>query len=181
MRSAAAVLALVISLVVLVLPGQAQEAPAYRLGAGDALRVTVFGEPDLSGGFTVDGAGRVALPLIGEVRVGGLTVPEAEAAVVAHLADGYLRHPRVAIEVTNYRPFYILGEVRAPGSYPYAAGMTVMSAVALAGGFTYRADEDDVTITAPGGEGDAASQAREAALADAVLPGDVILIGERFF
>lgn len=136
----------------------------------------MFDEPDLSGNFSVDGGGRVALPLIGEVRVGGLTLPEAEARIAARLADGYLKQPRVALEVANYRPFYILGEVRNPGQYDYAEGMTVMKAVALAGGLSYRADEDDVEITAAG-----ASEARDAALTSAVMPGDTIVIGERFF
>lgn len=177
-RSLLALLAL--CLVALTLPARADPA-AYRLGPGDALRVTVFGEDDLSGGFTVDGSGRVALPLVGEVRLGGLSLPEAEAAVTALLADGYLRSPRVSIEVANFRPFYILGEVRTPGSYPYAAGMTVMTAVALAGGFTYRADEDDVEITAAARPGEPAPPPRRVGKDDVVLPGDVVRIGERFF
>ncbi|WP_404379142.1 polysaccharide biosynthesis/export family protein [Caenispirillum salinarum] len=169
---------ILIAAVLWLLPGgaEADAARAYRLGASDALRVTVFDEPDLSGTFSVDGGGRLALPLIGEVRVGGLTLEEAEARIVARLADGYLKHPRVALEVANYRPFYILGEVRNPGQYPYAEGMTVMKAVALAGGFTYRADEDDVEITAAG-----APQARDVPPDTAVMPGDTIRIGERFF
>lgn len=156
--------------------GAAAQERAYRLGAGDAVKVTVFGEPDLSGTVSVDAAGGLALPLIGDVPVAGLTLPQAEAAVTAELADGYLRQPRVALEVVNYRPFYILGEVRNPGEYPYAAGMTVMKAAALAGGFTYRADEDDVEITA-----EDAAEAREAAPDSRVMPGDTIVIGERFF
>ncbi|SOD97204.1 polysaccharide biosynthesis/export family protein [Caenispirillum bisanense] len=177
-----AVVAAVLLLCLLVLaPPVRAEAPAYRLGPGDALRLTVFGEDDLSGAFTVDGSGRVSLPLIGEVRFGGLTLPEAEAAVTARLADGYLKEPRVALEVTNYRPFYILGEVREPGSFPYAAGMTVMSAVALAGGFTYRADEDDIEITPGARDGSPAGPAQQATPETPVLPGDVVRIGERFF
>lgn len=163
-------------LAVLAMPVRAQDAPAYRLGSSDVLKVTVFDETDLSGTFSVDGGGRIALPLIGEVRVGGLTLAEAEALIVARLADGYLKQPRVALEVANYRPFYILGEVRNPGEYDYAEGMTVMKAVALAGGFTYRADEDDVEITAAG-----ASNAREADPSATIMPGDTIRIGERFF
>lgn len=179
MRSVLILLGLVAGLVLVgSVPAVARDEAgrAYRLGPSDALKMTVFGEPDLSGTFSVDGRGKVALPLIGEVRVGSLTLPEAEAAIVERLADGYLKFPRVALEVVNYRPFYILGEVRNPGQYPYVEGMTVMKAVALAGGFTYRADEDDVEITAAG-----ASEAREVPTDTAVMPGDTIRIGERFF
>jgi polysaccharide export outer membrane protein len=157
-------------------PAIADGGRSYRLGASDALKVTVFDEPDLSGTFSVDGGGRVALPLIGEVGVGGLTLREAEALIAGRLADGYLKHPRVALEVANYRPFYILGEVRNPGQYPFAEGMTVMKAVALAGGFTYRADEDDVEITPVGSR-----DAREVVPGAPVMPGDTVRIGERFF
>lgn len=163
-------------LLLLAAPAIAQAERAYTLGPGDAVKVTVFGEEDLSGTVSVDAAGRLALPLIGDVPVRDLTLPQAEAAVTARLADGYLKQPHVALEVVNYRPFYILGEVRNPGEYPYAAGMTVMKAAALAGGFTYRADEDDVEITTTDG-----GDPREAAVDSAVMPGDTIVVGERFF
>jgi len=91
----------------------------YQLGAGDQIRVTVFGEEDLSGNFEIDGSGMVSLPLIGTVSIGGKNIATAQAAVVTLLADGYLISPRVNIEVLNYRPFYIIGEVNEPGSYPY--------------------------------------------------------------
>jgi polysaccharide export outer membrane protein len=157
------------------LAGDPAAAPLYRLGGGDEVRVTVFGEDDLTSTYTVDGSGRLALPLIGAVSVGGLTTREAEARIAGRFADGYLRQPRVALEVLNYRPFYILGEVQTPGAYAYAEGLTVMGAVALGGGFTYRADEDDIQVSRDG------AAARPMALDAAVLPGDVIRVEQRFF
>ena len=120
--------------------GYAAESLAYKLGAGDKLRVTVFGEKDLSGNFDVNDQGIVALPLIGPVALGGKTINEAEALITQKYGKNYLVNPRVTVEVLNYRPFYILGEVQKPGSYPYVSGLTVLNAVALAGGYTPRAD-----------------------------------------
>jgi polysaccharide export outer membrane protein len=149
----------------------------YRLGSGDKLRLIVFGETDLSGEFDVSGSGRVALPLIGQVEAEGLTLSELEAAVVAKLQDGYLNNPRVSVEVLNYRPFYIFGEVGSPGQYPYTSGMTVLNAVAVAGGYTYRANQEQVYIT----RGEGAEVAYPASQAVKVLPGDVVRVSERFF
>ncbi len=148
----------------------------YVLGAGDKLRIQVFGEEDLSGEFEIDGGGRLSFPLIGEVAAGGKTVRTLVADLQARLADGYLRDPRVSIEVINYRPFTILGEVRNPGSYPYKNGMSVYEAVGLAGGFTYRADEDEVEIKR--GDQTGTYPADETTK---IMPGDVIRVGERFF
>lgn len=152
---------------------------AYRLGAGDQIRVSVFGEQDLSGEFTVDGSGTVALPLIGEMTARGRSLREMEQAIVTELADGYLVNPQVSIEVLNYRPFYILGEVNNPGRYPYVSGITVTNAVAMAGGYTYRARQGRAAIerqTEAGEELD-----RNADGSTTVMPGDVITIPERFF
>lgn len=149
----------------------------YRLGSGDKLRLMVFGEPDLSGEFDVSGSGRVALPLIGQVEAEGLTLSQLEAAIAAKLQDGYLNNPRVSVEVLNYRPFYIFGEVGSPGQYPYTSGMTVLNAVAVAGGYTYRANQDRVYIT----RGEGAEVAYPASQAVKVLPGDVVRVSERFF
>jgi protein involved in polysaccharide export with SLBB domain len=150
----------------------------YRLGAGDKLRIIVFGEESLTGEFFVSGGGKVAFPLIGDIDVVGLTIPELQAAIAAKLADGYLKQPRVSAEVLNYRPFYILGEVMKPGEYPYTNGLTVLNAVATAQGFTYRADTHKVFIKRA-----ATSSEVQSALTPAtpVLPGDTIRIGERFF
>ncbi|MEQ8268813.1 MAG: polysaccharide biosynthesis/export family protein [Parvibaculum sp.] len=149
----------------------------YRLGSGDQLRVLVFGENDLSGEFVVSGSGKVALPLIGQVHAEGLTLSQLEEAVQLKLQEGYLTSPRVSVEVMNYRPFYIYGEVGAPGQYPYTSSMTVLNAVAVAGGYTYRASQDRVYITR--GEGDEVEY--PASQAVKVLPGDVVRVPERFF
>lgn len=149
----------------------------YELGSGDKLRVLVFGEQDLSGEFDVSGSGMVALPLIGQVRARGLTLSQFEDAVEEKLRDGYLTNPRVSVEVMNYRPFYIFGEVSEPGQYPYTSGMTVLNAVAVAGGYTYRANQNEVYITR--GEGDEVGY--PASQSVKVLPGDVVRVPERFF
>jgi polysaccharide export outer membrane protein len=150
----------------------------YRLGAGDKVRVTVFGETDLGGEFVVDGGGYVRLPLIGEVQAAGLSARNFESQVEKQLQEGYLKAPRVNVEVTAYRPFYILGEVNRPGPYPYVNGMTVLNAVALAGGYTYRANERAGVIRRGG-------QAKEERLpldqAVKIYPDDIITVRERFF
>ena len=114
---------------------------SYRLGADDKLRVIVFGETGLSGDFMISDTGEVAFPLVGAIHAAGLTVQEFEDALRQRLSDGYLKDPRVSAEVETYRPFYILGEVQKPGEYPYVSGLTVMNAVATAGGFNYRANK----------------------------------------
>jgi len=153
-------------------------ADTYRLGSGDRLRVTVFGEADLGGEYVVDDAGAVRLPLIGEVDALGVTIPQFEAAIIEKLSDGFLRTPRVSVEVINYRPFYILGEVNSPGQYTYVAGMNILNAVALAGGYTYRANETRVFIRRGGSEEEQPLPANEQTT---VLPGDIIRVAERFF
>ena len=153
-------------------------APAYRLGSGDQIRVIVFGEEDLSGEFFVDGSGAVSLPLVGEVNAAGRTVQEFRTELEARLSDGYLNDPRVSAEVLNYRPFYILGEVDQSGEYPYTDGLTVLNAVARAGGFTYRANTRIVFIQRAD-----ANEEIEVTLSPTlrVMPGDTIRIAERFF
>ena len=156
----------------------AADQPVYTLGSGDRVRVTVFGEEDLSGEFEVDGSGFISMPLIGEVEAGGLTLRQLEKVIAEKLLDGYLKTPRVSVDVRNYRPFYILGEVKEPGSYPYVSGMTVLNAVALAGGYTYRARKKRLLIT----RANDAEGAKQRATEDTVvLPGDVVRVPERFF
>jgi len=155
----------------------AQEAQ-YKLGSGDQLRITVFGHNDLSGDFMVEGSGLVSLPLVGAIPLGGKTIIEAESAIITALKPDYLKNPRVSVQVLNYRPFYIIGEVNNPGSYPYVSGMTVLEAVAIAGGFTYRAKESEMTITRGTDE---SRREAEAVPETQVLPGDVIEVPERFF
>lgn len=158
-------------------PLPSDAAADYALGSGDKLRVIVFGEPDLSGEFDVSGSGNVALPLIGQVRAKDLTLSEFEDAVEAKFSEGYLNNPRVSVEVLNYRPFYIYGEVENSGQYPYTNGMTVLNAIAVAGGYTYRANTDRIYIT----RGEGAEQTYPASQSVRVLPGDVVRVPERFF
>lgn len=152
--------------------------PSYELGSGDKIRVTVYGEPSLSGEFYVTGSGLVSLPLVGEVRAAGLSISQFQNAVQTALSDGYLKEPRVNAEVLGFRPFYILGEVSKPGTYPYTSGLTVQNAVATAGGFTYRADKGRVFIKRNGATTEVKS---ELSPSTTVSPGDTIRIGERFF
>ncbi|MGH6947349.1 MAG: polysaccharide biosynthesis/export family protein [Kiloniellales bacterium] len=156
-------------------PQLSPQSDDYVLGPGDQIRVTVFGHEDLSGEFQVGSNGRVSLPLVGEFTASGLTLSRIEKDIVDRLEPDYLKDPRVAVEVLSYRPFYILGEVNQPGSYPYVNGMRVINAVALAGGFTYRAKESDLWITRTDGERE------EAGPTTLVRPGDVIEVPERFF
>ncbi len=150
----------------------------YRLGSGDRLRVIVFGEDTLSGEYTVDGSGAVSLPLIGEVAADGLTLREFQRAVEAELREGYLNDPRVSAEVMNFRPYYIMGEVRDPGEYPFTSGLTVINAVATAGGFSYRANTRRVFIKRAGSDREVEYPLT---VNTPVQPGDTIRIGERFF
>jgi len=150
----------------------------YRLGAGDEIKVTVYGEPDLSGSFLVDGEGRIAMSLIGPTPVANLTLSEASESLEARLKDGYLRDPKVTAELVKGRPYYILGEVNKPGEYPFVSGLTVMNAIASAGDFTYRADKVRILVKSADSPNE-----REVELTPttAVRPGDTIRIRERFF
>ena len=150
----------------------------YTLGSGDQLRVTVFGHEDLSGEFFVDGSGTVSLPLIGQIKAGGQTARQIERKIVDMLKPDYLKNPRVSVEVLNYRPFYIIGEVKNPGSYPFVSGMKVINAIALAGGYTYRARENELLVTRASGPD---RKKRPATHDTVILPGDVIEVPERFF
>ncbi len=152
-------------------------ATSYRLGSGDRIKLTVFRHDDLSGEFALDGAGNFSMPLIGEIQAYGLTTSELVTRVEQKLQDGYLVDPQVGVEVLNYRPFYILGEVKSPGSYPYVNGMTVLNAVALAGGFSYRAKQSDFLLQRGGSNVEGAEVGGDVAL----LPGDIITVQERFF
>ena len=149
----------------------------YSLGTGDLLRVTVFGHENLSGQFEVDSAGRISLPLVGKFLVVNRSVGNVEQLVVSALKPDYLKNPQISVEIINYRPFYIIGEVANPGSYPYVGGMRVINAVAMAGGYTYRAKEQDMFITRAKGNG----EQERAGQGTAVFPGDVVEMPERFF
>ena len=150
----------------------------YRLDSGDRLRVIVFGQTDLSNTFTVDQAGMISMPLIGTVVARGRTTGEIERDVAAKLRAGYVRNPDVSVEVDRYRPFFAMGEVSAPGQYPYVAGLTVQAAVAIAGGFSPRADKLSVDVTRSiGGE----IETGQLNLTDPLLPGDTFTVRERLF
>jgi polysaccharide export outer membrane protein len=151
---------------------------AYHLDAGDKLRVVVYGQEGLTNTYAIDAGGSITMPLIGAVAARGKTPAELAAEISARLRNGYIREPSVAVEVEAYRPFFILGEVAAPGQYPYVPNMSVESAVAIAGGFSPRARRDSVTLTHNGGSG--ASRA-VVPLPTSISPGDTILVGERWF
>lgn len=150
----------------------------YRMGAGDKLRITVYGEDDLSGEYLVGSEGDVSLPLIGEVAAENNTLAEFQEAVAERLRAGYIKEPKVSVEVINYRPFYIHGEVKEAGEFPYQAGMSVLNAIAMAGGYTFRANTSKVYITHKGSNAELRYPAGQETI---VLPGDVIRIPERFF
>jgi len=150
----------------------------YKFGSGDIIKVTVFNHEDLSGEYVINGAGFIALPLIGDVLAKDLTVKQVEEAIANKLKPDYLLNPRISVQVLNYRPFYILGEVKDPKSYPYVDGMTYRNAVTIAGGFTYRAKEDHVLVIRAN---DAKKNEIKLPIDDKVQPGDQIHIEERFF
>lgn len=162
-------------------PGSAAYQPTeYHLAAGDRLRITVFGEDTLSREYVVSSAGDLSFPLLGDVSVAGSTVAALQKTLAAQLADGYVNDPRVNVEVLNYRPFYILGEVGKAGEYPFSDGLTVLQAVALAGGFSYRADQRRIFIRrADGGREESYDISPDKSVY--VAPGDTIRVGERFF
>ncbi len=151
---------------------------AYRLGSGDRLRITVFGETGLTGEYLVDGNGNISMPLISQVRLGGMTSAEAQALIAAKLRDGYLRNPDVAVQIIGYRPFFILGEVVKAGQYPYVVGMTIQTAVAIAGGYSPRARKSKVKVTRHTVQGPVRMKLKPTST---VMPGDTIVVEERFF
>src|SRR5262249_53756901 len=151
--------------------------PDYKLGPADQLRVTVFNEPGLTGQFVIGSQGTVAYPLVGDIRAAGLTVAEFTEALRTALSQ-YVRSPSVSVEVANYRPFFILGEVTRPGTYPYSIELTVLNAVATAGGFTYRANQRRVFIRHASESGE---RSYPLTPSTPVMPGDTVRIGERIF
>jgi polysaccharide export outer membrane protein len=151
---------------------------SYRLDAGDRLRVVVYGQEGLTNTYAIDAGGSITMPLIGSVPARGRTPAGLASEITAKLRNGFIREPSVAVEIEAYRPFFILGEVAAPGQYPYVPNMSVESAVAIAGGFSPRARRDSVTLT----HGDASGPMRMVVpLGTALGPGDTVLVGERWF
>ena len=154
-------------------PAMARGSADYRMGPGDKIRVTVFGEADLSGEYQVDGSGMVRLPLIGTLQAIGATAPALEQNIAAALEDGYIKNPRVNVEITLYRPFYIIGAVNRPGQYPYVDHMNALNAVALAGGFTDQAIQSTLYVRH---EGSATEQSVQTGQLTHIEPGDVVRV-----
>ncbi len=155
-----------------------QVSASYQLGPGDMLSISVFNQEDLSGEYTINGSGRFIMPFIDGIQAGGLTIPELTGIIVNKLKPDFLLNPRVSIEVLNFRPYYIIGEISSSGSYPYVEGITYLNAVAIAGGFTYRAREKYVMVRRkdnPEGE------EIKLKLGNFVMPGDIIRVTERLF
>jgi protein involved in polysaccharide export with SLBB domain len=159
-------------------PSSAAAAENYVLGPNDRIRLKVYGEADITGEYEIDSNGQVSIPLAGHIKAADLTTKQLERSITSALAKGIVRDPRVNVEVALYRPYYILGEVKKGGEYPYRFGLTVMDAVASAGGFTYRANEGKVYLRRAG------TGVEEVYALDApilVFPGDNIRVPERYF
>ena len=150
----------------------------YRLDSGDVLRVTVFEQAGLTNAYPVDKAGYIAFPLVGSVPARGHTTKQVEGAIADRLRGGYLRDPDVTVQVDQYRPFFIMGEVTTGGQYTYVPGMTVQKAVAIAGGFTPRAEQESVDITRQVG---GRILTGRVLTSDPIVPGDTLYIRERWF
>jgi len=147
----------------------------YRLGPNDVIRVQVYGEEDLSVETTVEGDGRITFPLLGVVNVNGLTVQDLQQDLSSKLEAGYVRHPKVTVSIAKHRNFYVGGEVKLPGGYPYEEGLTVQKAIALAGGLSEKADKQSITVMHSGAVG------REVVSlhADAVIgPDDLVTVAQ---
>ena len=151
---------------------------SYKLGSGDKVRINIFNQEDLSGEYTLDGNGQFSMPLIGTVDANGLTSTELEALLVGRYKPDYLVNPRIFIQVGNYRPYYLMGEVATRGSFPYKPGMTYLTAIANAGGFTYRAKQDHVWVIR---SDDPEQEEIKLSVEEKVQPGDIIRVDERLF
>ncbi len=149
-----------------------------RLQAGEKIRVNVYGEASLSGDYQIDPSGFISLPLAGTMKAAGLTQAELEQALSKKFRGEYLKNPKVAVTIVEFRPFYIIGEIEKPGAYSYTSGLNVLSAIAIAGGTTYRASKSTILIQHPGESG-----LREYQLTSSVpiLPGDIIRVPQRYF
>ncbi len=157
-------------------PFEQIQASNYKLGPGDKIKIIVFNQEDMSGEYSINGSGHISFPLIGDVAAKDITVSELENAICDKLKPDYLLNPKITIQVLDYRPFYILGEVKEPKSYPYVDGMSFRNAVAIAGGFTYRAKEDHVLVFR-----NQSKQELKFDIDETAQPGDVIMVEERFF
>ncbi|MEN5298356.1 polysaccharide biosynthesis/export family protein [Brucella sp. TWI559] len=150
----------------------------YLLNAGDRVRITVFEQASLTNNYSVDQSGYIAFPLVGSIPASGKTVKQLEGIIASKLRGGYLRDPDVSVEVDRYRPIFIMGEVGGSGQYSYVPGMTVQKAIAAAGGFSPRANQENVDITRTINEKVITGRVL---ITDPVLPGDTIYVRERLF
>ncbi|SMC60320.1 polysaccharide export outer membrane protein [Fulvimarina manganoxydans] len=150
----------------------------YHLDSGDVVRLTVFEQAELTNAYPVDKAGYISVPLIGAVPARGRTANQLEGEIADRLRDGYLRDPDITVSVEQYRPFFIMGEVTQGGQYSYVPGMTVQKAVAIAGGYTPRAEQENVDITREIGGRVVTGRVN---ISDPILPGDTLYIRERWF
>ena len=150
----------------------------YALRPNDQVRVQVYNEPDITGDYQVDSAGYLSIPLAGRVKAAGLTASQLERSITSRLKGGILNDPRVTIQVSTYAPIYIHGEVKKSGEFPFRPGLTVMDAVAAAGGFTYRADDSRAYVRRSGTSAEFVFPLDARVL---VFPGDNIRIPERYF
>ena len=150
----------------------------YQLDTGDAVRVTVYGDEELSDTYRIDDSGAIAFPLVGPVQVRGQTTKMAAARVAGALANGYMRNPDVAVEVAEYRPFSIQGEIGNSGQFPYVFGMTVRSAISVAGGFSDTADRNQAVVYRRQGDQMVKGSVN---LDFPIFPGDTIVVQERWF
>jgi polysaccharide export outer membrane protein len=153
--------------------------PDYKLGPNDRVRVIVFGQPTLTNEYVLDGNGVLSFPLIGNIPANGVTTSQLQQTIAAKLDPDYLRNPSVSAEVLTRRPFYVIGEVHKPGNYPYVTDLTALNAVAMAGGFTYRARKNDFYIKRLDKDGKMVRV--EAKAGTALRPGDTLEVRERMF
>jgi polysaccharide biosynthesis/export protein len=150
----------------------------YKIGSGDRLSIRVIGEPELTNEYAVDGSGNISFPYLKSVEAGGRTAPEVQAMIAHRLKQGLLRNPHVSVQVASLRPFYILGEVTTAGSFPYQEGMTVQNAIAIAGGYSARADQTDVMVSRKTAKG---TNTYQVPVTTQLYPGDVVYVRERWF
>jgi polysaccharide export outer membrane protein len=157
---------------------ESENGDSYRIDAGDRVYVTVFNHEDLSGEYVVDGEGRITMPLVGSLKVSGLTAEQIEDQLVGLYRPDYLVNPQISVVVRNFRPYFLIGEVRSTGSFPYVEGITYLTAIAMAGGYTYRAKKEIVFVI----RGDDPEQEEvRIDVTEKVQPGDIIRVGERLF
>lgn len=150
----------------------------YKLGPNDHTRIIVYGQPTLTGEYALDGNGVLSFPLIGNVQASGMTPTELQHTIAAKLDPDYLHNPSVSVEVSTRRPFYVIGEVQKPGSYPFVTDMTVLNAIATAGGQTYRANMGNFYVKRLMD----GRTVRVAATQETMLqPGDTVEVRERYF